>query len=105
MSDRLRNLDNKSLMFPSDRNKPLPSDSSSGTQLSILTIALDRETQRLLKLWLPTASLREMTDYPGEDSFLQAAGTPGIDICLVDFDRDPSRAFGRSEEHTSELQS
>ena len=98
MSDRLRNLDNKSLMFPSDRNKPLPSDSSSGTQLSILTIALDRETQRLLKLWLPTANLREMTDYPDDDSFLQAAGTPGIDICLVDFDRDPGRAFGVAEQ-------
>jgi len=98
MSDRLHNLD-KSLMFPSDRNKPQGSDSPSGTQqLSILTIALDRETQRLLKLWLPTANLRELTDYPDDGSFLQTLGTPGFDVCLVDFDRDPGRAFGVSEQ-------
>ena len=81
-------------MFPSDRNNGASSDSSAANQqLSIVTIALDRETQRLLKLWLPTASIREMTDYPDDNSFLEWIGPSGLDVCLIDFDKDSSKAF------------
>src|SRR5262245_13381570 len=85
-------------MFPSNRNKASPSDTPSGSQqLSVATIALDRETQRLLKLWLSSASLHELTDYPEGDSFTEWSGNPGIDVCLVDFDKDDSRAFSVAE--------
>src|SRR6185369_5352492 len=86
-------------MFPSDRNNASPSDGSSGSQsLSIVTIALDRETQRLLKLWLPSATIREMTDYPDDDSFLEWAGTSGLDFCLIDFDKNSIKAFAVAEQ-------
>src|SRR5262245_4004812 len=84
-------------MFPSNRNNA-SSDSSSGSQqLSLITIALDRESERLLKLWLPSASIRELTNYPDDNGFLESAGA-GPDVCLVDFDKDSSRAF-RIAEH------
>jgi len=85
-------------MFPSDRNSGSSSDSSSGSQqLTVLTIALDRESQRLLKLWLPSASLRELSTYPDDNTFLESMGTSGPDVCLVDFDRDSSHAFRIAE--------
>src|SRR5947207_5927705 len=86
-------------MFPGDRNNPLPSDSSSGSQhLAIITIAVDRDTQRLLKLWLPAVTIREVSDYPDDDSFLESMGATGLDVCLIDFDKDFSKAF-RIAEH------
>jgi len=85
-------------MFPSDRKNVSSSDSAGSQQLSVLTIAVDRESQRLLKLWLSTANLRELPNYPDNDSFLELMGTSGPDVCLVDFDKDPSKAF-RIAEH------
>jgi pilus assembly protein CpaE len=85
-------------MFPSDRNNASSSDSSGSQQLSVLTIALDRESQRLLKLWLSTANLREMPNYPEADAFQESTGNLGPDVCLIDFDRDSSKAF-RVAEH------
>ena len=41
-------------MPPSYRNDPVQTEIHSGTQpLSIVTIALDRDSEKLLKLWLP----------------------------------------------------
>jgi len=97
MSERLLNR-NRIIMLSSDRNNASMVDSSSGNQLSIITIALDRETQRLLKLWLPSATIREMTDYPDDDSFLEWAGTSGLDFCLIDFDKNTDKAFEVSEQ-------
>jgi len=85
-------------MLPSDRKNVSSSDSAGSQQLSVLTIAVDRESQRLLKLWLSTANLRELPNYPDNDSFLELMGTSGPDVCLVDFDKDPSKAF-RIAEH------
>src|SRR5499427_5340433 len=84
-------------MFPSDRKNVSSSDGSGSQQLSVLTIALDRESQRLLKLWLSTASLRELSTYPDDNTFLESMGTSGPDVCLVDFDRDSSHAFRIAE--------
>jgi pilus assembly protein CpaE len=80
-------------MFPSDRKNASSSDGSGSQQLSVLTIALDRESQRLLKLWLSTASLRELPSYPEADAFLEPIGTSDPDVCLIDFDRDSRKAF------------
>jgi len=80
-------------MFPSDRKNASSSDGSGSQQLSVLTIALDRESQRLLKLWLSTASLRELPSYPEADAFLEPMGTTDPDVCLIDFDRDSRKAF------------
>src|SRR5262252_9908001 len=80
-------------MFPSDRQHALSSDSSGSHQLSVLTIALDRESQRLLKLWLSTASLREVASYPEDNAFLESMETSAPDVCLVDFDKDSRKAF------------
>jgi pilus assembly protein CpaE len=80
-------------MFPSDRQHALSSDSSGSHQLSVLTIALDRESQRLLKLWLSTASLREVPSYPEDNAFLESMETSAPDVCLVDFDKDSRKAF------------
>jgi len=85
-------------MFPSNRNNASSSDSSSGGQLSLITIALDRESERLMKLWLPSANIRELTNYPDDNGFLESMGAAGPDVCLVDFDKDSSRAF-RIAEH------
>ena len=84
-------------MFPSNRNNA-SSDSSGSQQLSLITIAIDRESERLLKLWLPSTNIREVTHYPDDKGFLESAGTAGPDVCLVDFDKDSSRAF-RIAEH------
>ena len=84
-------------MFPSNRNNA-SSDSSGSQQLSLITIAIDRESERLLKLWLPSANIRELTNYPDDNGFLESTGTAGPDVCLVDFDKDSSRAF-RIAEH------
>ena len=80
-------------MFPSDRKNASSSDGSGSQQLSVLTIALDRESQRLLKLWLSTASLRELPSYPEADAFLEPMGTTDPDVCLIDFDSDSRKAF------------
>jgi pilus assembly protein CpaE len=80
-------------MFPSDRKNASSSDSSGSQQLSVLTIALDRESQRLLKLWLSTASLREVPSYPEDNAFLESMETSAPDVCLIDFDKDSSKAF------------
>ena len=80
-------------MFPSDRKNASSSDGSGSQQLSVLTIALDRESQRLLKLWLSTVSLRELPSYPEADAFLEPMGTTDPDVCLIDFDRDSRKAF------------
>src|SRR5262247_2845843 len=85
-------------MFPSDRKNASSSDSSGSQQLSVLTIALDRESQRLLKLWLATANLREVPNYPENDAFIESVGTSSPDVCLIDFDKDSSKAF-RIAEH------
>src|SRR5262249_6555007 len=84
-------------MFPSNRNNA-SSDSSGSQQLSLITIAIDRESESLLKLWLRSANLRELTNYPDDNGFLHSPGTPGPDVCVVDFDKDSSRAF-RIAEH------
>jgi pilus assembly protein CpaE len=80
-------------MFPSDRKNASSSDSSGSQQLSVLTIALDRESQRLLKLWLSTASLREVPSYPEDNAFLESMETSAPDVCLIDFDKDSRKAF------------
>jgi pilus assembly protein CpaE len=81
-------------MFPmSDRNNGSSGDGYAGAQPSMVTIALDRESQRFLKLWLPAANIREIADYPEDDSFLEQLDALSLDVCLVDFDRDSSRAF------------
>jgi pilus assembly protein CpaE len=80
-------------MFPSDRSNVSSGENSGSQPLSIVTIALDRDSQRLLRLWLPAANIREMTDYPEDDSFLEWMEASGLDVCLVDFDKDSSRAF------------
>ena len=80
-------------MFPSDRQHALSSDSSGSHQLSVLTIALDRESQRLLKLWLSTANLREVPSYPEDNAFLESMETSAPDVCLIDFDKDSRKAF------------
>ncbi len=80
-------------MFPSDRKNASSSDSSGSQQLSVLTIALDRESQRLLKLWLSTASLREVPSYPEANAFLESMETSAPDVCLIDFDKDSRKAF------------
>jgi len=85
-------------MFPSDRNNASSSDSVGSQQLTVVTIALDRESQRLLKLWLPSATIRELGNYPDDNSFVEATTPSGPDVCLVDFDKDSSRAF-RIAEH------
>ena len=80
-------------MFPSDRKNASSSDSSGSQQLSVLTIALDRESQRLLKLWLSTANLREVPSYPEDNAFLESMETSAPDVCLIDFDKDSRKAF------------
>src|SRR5262245_11399850 len=84
-------------MFPSDRHSISSNDSSGSQQLSVVTIALDRDSQRLLKLWLPAASVRELLNYPDDNTFLESIGPAGPDVCLVDFDKDSSKAFRISE--------
>src|SRR5262249_28592273 len=79
-------------MFPSDRNNASSSDSSGSQQLSVLTIALDRESQRLLKLWLATANLREVPNYPEAGAFLESTGNLGPDVFLIAFAKDSSKA-------------
>ena len=90
-------------MFPSDRKNASSSDSSGSQQLSVLTIALDRESQRLLKLWLSTANLREVPNYPEDDEFIESMGTSVPDVCLVDFDKDSRKAFLVAEHIRQEL--
>src|SRR5262249_30740229 len=84
-------------MFSSNRNKASPSDTPSGSQLSVATIALDRETQRLLKLWLSSANVHELGHYPEGESFNDWIGNPSIAVCFVDFDKNASKAFSVAE--------
>src|SRR5947199_10240440 len=81
-------------MPPSYRNDPVQTELHSGTQpLSILTIALDRDSEKLLKLWLPSSLLREIPDYPGNGSFLEWSGGSAADVCVVDLDKGAAKAL------------
>src|SRR5213594_1300021 len=85
-------------MPPSYRNDPVQTELHAGTQpLSILTIALDRDSEKLLKLWLPSSLLREIPDYPGNGSFLDWSGGSAPDVCIVDFDKGGAKAFNIAE--------
>ena len=85
-------------MPPSYRNDPVQTEIHSGTQpFSIVTIALDRDSGKLLKLWLPSSLLREIPDYPGNGSFLDWSGGSAPDVCLVDFDKGAAKAFNIAE--------
>src|SRR5438445_12815323 len=80
------------------RNDPVQTEIHSGTQpFSIVTIALDRDSGKLLKLWLPSSLLREIPDYPGNGSFLEWSGGSAPDVCLVDFDKGAAKAFNIAE--------
>ena len=80
------------------RNDPVRTEIHSGTQpFSIVTIALDRDSGKLLKLWLPSSLLREIPDYPGNGSFLDWSGGSAPDVCLVDFDKGAAKAFNIAE--------
>jgi pilus assembly protein CpaE len=69
--------------------------------LSVVTMAFDRDTQRLLKIWLPSLNVREMMDYAEGASFLEDSGNGGVDVCIIDFDRDPAEALQSAEQiHT-----
>jgi len=65
--------------------------------LSIVTMAFDRDTQRLLKIWLPSANVREVADYVDDNSFLEENSDPGLDVCIIDFDRNPEQALEIAE--------
>jgi pilus assembly protein CpaE len=68
-----------------------------------VTIALDRETHGLLRLYLPSLPLKiraEMSSYGPQETEVApewlAAGA--VDICLVDFDTNPERAVAFAEQ-------
>src|SRR5437879_13253573 len=85
-------------MPPSYRNDPVQTELHTGTQpLSILTIALDRDSEKLLKLWLPSSLLREIPDYPGNGSFLEWSGGFAPDGWLRDFDKGAAKALNIGE--------
>ncbi len=74
---------------------------SNGDLLSMATIALDRETELLVRLWLPSlkSTIRAaFADYGPQDheSIQEWLGNPSLDICIVDFDTDPGKALGIS---------
>src|SRR2546422_7851027 len=79
------------------RNDPVQTEIHSGTQpFSIVTIALDRDSGKLLKLWLPSSLLHEIPDYPGNGSFLDWSGGSGARDCPVLFrKRRPQRVRNR----------
>src|SRR5438874_5427728 len=80
------------------RNDPVQTEIHSGTQpFSTVTIALDRDSGKLLTLWLPSSLLREIPDYPGNGSFLDWSGGSAPDVCLVDFDKGAAKAFNIAE--------
>src|SRR5438552_4507649 len=80
------------------RNDPVQTEIHSGTQpFSIVTIALDRDSGKSLKVWLPSSLLREIPDYPGNGSFLDWSGGSAPDVCLVDFDKGAAKAFNIAE--------
>src|SRR5438552_10374134 len=90
-------------MMPSnDPMRILSGDVLSSTPISVATIALDEETQELLKLWISSfgaSSSVELADYPDENrSMPEWAGEIPLDICLIDFDWDASRAFITAEQ-------
>src|SRR5262245_22045076 len=72
-----------------------------GSPLSVLTMAFDRDTQRLLKIWLPYLNVQEVMDYAADDSLFADSGNGAVDICIIDFDRDPMQALQTAEQvHT-----
>src|SRR5439155_2840159 len=85
-------------MLPRYRNDPVRTEIHSGTQpFSIVTIALDRDSGKLLKLWLPSSLRREIPDYPGSGSFLDWSGGSAAAVCLVELDKRAAKAFNIAE--------
>jgi len=85
-------------MPPKDSINDLPGESSSGVHpLSIVTISLDTDTQRLLKLslsLLPSAGLRtELTDYYAEIPirYRSGSGIPRQTFVLSISTKTPAR--------------
>src|SRR2546422_5882833 len=80
------------------RNDPVQTEIHSGTQpFSIVTIALDRDSGKLLKLWLPSSLLREIPDYPGNGSFLDWSGGFAPGGLLVGFYKSAAKTVNISE--------
>src|SRR2546427_9262108 len=79
------------------RNDPVQTEIHSGTQpFSIVTIALDRDSGKLLKLWLPSSLLREIPDYPGNGSFLDWSGGSPPGGFLVGFAKRAPKKINNS---------
>ena len=79
-------------------NPPSREDFLRGELLTLVSICLDTETQRLLKLMgesVPVLRLRgHLDEYGGEDpdTIIERMGNPPPDICLLDFDTNRSDA-------------
>ena len=91
-------------MTTGDTPNPLPREEMFlGEPLSLVSICLDSETQRLLDLsvgFVPRLQLRAHVDGYGvedPDEIIIGAGTPHPDICLIDFDTDRRNAVLAAE--------
>ena len=65
---------------------------------NVALIAMDRDTQDMIREWLPSMNanlIAEFEDYGPQDydGVKEWIGDASVDVCIIDFDVDPGRAF------------